>query len=295
MAKKIFRLTESKLRHIIKEVIREELTSNEQEQVNLPHSSDIFNLDSIPMDILDNGYVRYHPYTLGIPYRHPLRKITEDVDYKQNIKEVKDVITSTFPISDKQFIIKEGHNGMYAAILASLVEDNVEIIEKAMNKLGYFRSNPTDERLLCDKKNRKWIDLRFEPIKSNDLTDYVRENYDYIYHLAPSIFESSIKSKGIIPSNNNSEFKYYEPRVYVMKGSVSTDAMQELVNELYQQAKGKGYENLSPKYSLFTISLDKIDDNVCFYGDINEAEGLFITSPISPQAIVKVDSIIAQD
>jgi len=80
-----------------------------------------------------------------------------------------------------------------------------------------------------------------------------------------------------------------------MKGSVSTDAMQELVNELYQQAKGKGYENLSPKYSLFTISLDKIDDNVCFYGDINEAEGLFITSPISPQAIVKVDSIIAQD
>lgn len=164
-------MTESKLRHIIKEVIREELTSNEQEQVNLPHSSDIFNLDSIPMDILDNGYVRYHPYTLGIPYRHPLRKITEDVDYKQNIKEVKDVITSTFPISDKQFIIKEGHNGMYAAILVSLVEDNVEIIEKAMNKLGYFRSNPTDERLLCDKKNRKWIDLRFEPIKSNDLID----------------------------------------------------------------------------------------------------------------------------
>ena len=124
---------------------------------------DIFNLNSIPMEVLDKSYVRYEPYNLGITYRHPLRRISENVDFKGKVEKAKSIILSTYPISEEQFIIREGHNGMYAAILASLVENNVEVIESAMLKLGFFRSKPTDEKLLTDIKNRKWIDLRFEP------------------------------------------------------------------------------------------------------------------------------------
>ena len=264
MAKKIIKLTEKKLRRIITGVIHEELFRINEESNVFPSSDDVFDLDNISMDILDKSYVRYEPYNLGITYRHPLRRINEEIDYRKHIEEAKKVILSTYPLSEEQFIIMEGHNGMYAAILASLVENNVEIIEQSMLKLGFFRSKPTDEKLLCDKKNRKWVDLRFEPIKSNDLTDFVRDNYPYVYHLAPSIFENSIRQKGLIPSNANSEFKYYEPRVYVMKGGATPSAVQELVNELYQQAKGKGFENLSPNYSLFTIDVKSIDRNVRF-------------------------------
>lgn len=294
MTKRIIRLTEGEFKHIIKEAVTQVLQQSSDENTqNLPHRDDVFNLDKIPIEVLDKSYVRYEPYNLGITYRHPLRSISESIDFKKNIDEVRRIILSTYPLSEEQFIIMKGHNGMYAAILTSLVENNIKIIEEAMLKLGYFRSKPTDDKLLIDIKGRKWIDLRFEPTPSNDLTDYVRQNYQYVYHLAPSIFEDSIKEKGLQPSNNNAEFKYYEPRVYVMKGGVTKNAVQELANELYQQAKQKGYTNLSSIYCLFTIDLNKIDKNVRFYGDINEAEGLFITSPIKPKAFTKITKIEA--
>jgi len=74
---------------------------------------------------------------------------------------------STYPLDDKQFVIDKGHNGMYAAILISVIENNIDIIEEAMLKLDFFRSKPTDEKLLCDRKGRKWIDLRFAQRISN--------------------------------------------------------------------------------------------------------------------------------
>lgn len=133
---------------------------------SFPRSNDIFDLDAIPMTVLDSGYVRYEPYNLGITYKHPLRRISEGIDYKKHIEKAKQVIFDTYPISEEQFVIKKGFNGMYAAILASFLENNIQIIEEAMKKLGYFRSKPADKNLLSDRKGRKWIDLRFEPITS---------------------------------------------------------------------------------------------------------------------------------
>lgn len=288
---KIIKLTEKGLRSLVKKVLKESLENNNE----IPNSNEDFDLNSIPIDVLDKGYVRYAPYNLGLTYRHPLRMVVEDIDYEHNIQEVKNIILDTYPIGPEQFIIKKGHNGMYAAILASLIEDNVNIIEDAMLKLGFFRSKPTDAQLLKDMKERVWIDIRFEPKDSANLTDYVRQNYKYVYHLAPSIFEESIRKNGLLPSNNNSEYRYYEPRVYLMKGSISQSDIQELVNELYTQAKNKGYKNLSQEYSLFTIDVGKINNNVKFYGDINEKEGIFITNKVNPSAIIKVSHINAQE
>ena len=120
------------------------------------------NINSIPIEVLDKSYVRYEPYILGITFRHPLRRISENVDFKGKIEEAKKVILSTYPISEEQFIIRNGGNDMYAEILVSLVENNVEIIEDAMLKLSFFRSKLTEEKLLTDIKNRNWIDLVFE-------------------------------------------------------------------------------------------------------------------------------------
>ena len=121
-------------------------------------------LSRIPIEVLDKSYVRYEPYNLGITHRHPLKKhrIIKESDFKQKAQYAKDVILNTYPISEEQFVIVEGHNGMFTAILTSLIENNVEIIEEAMLKLGFFRCKPTD-KTLQDSKSRKWIDLRFEP------------------------------------------------------------------------------------------------------------------------------------
>lgn len=139
-------------------------------------TDDVFNLGNIPLEVLDKSYVRYEPYNLGITFRHPLRRIAESSDFKGKTEESRQIMLSTYPLNEEQFIIIEGHNGMYVAILASLIENNVEIIEKAMQKLGFFRSKPTVDKLLDDIKGRKWIELRFEPSPSNDLSDHKHNN-----------------------------------------------------------------------------------------------------------------------
>lgn len=143
----------------------EEFVENER----YPHSDDIFDLDQIPMEILDKAWQRYHPYLLGLGHRHPLsnRLVVEGTDEQVKLENIKAIITSTFPIPEENFIIQNGHNGLYAAILVALTDDNIDIIENAMSQKGFFRSQPTDEQLLMDRKNRKWIDIRFEA-ETND-------------------------------------------------------------------------------------------------------------------------------
>ena len=51
---------------------------------------------------------------------------------------------------------------MNIALLVSLLENNVEVIEDAMRKLGFLRNKLADENILVDIKGREWVELRFE-------------------------------------------------------------------------------------------------------------------------------------
>lgn len=259
-----------------------------------PHSNDCFNLDNIPLEALDKLWLPMSSFNIGLPHRHALRLVGESIDFKGNIEKAKEVITSTYPIDPNFFQIKEGSNGMFAALLMSLYVDNIQVIEESMLKLGFYRANPTDKQLLEDIKGRQYITLRFEPTPANDLTNEVRK-YKYVYHTTPSIFEDSIRKNGLRPSNSNAEFRYYEPRVYLMKETISKGDKQNLINTLFHQAKQKGYDNLSPNYTMFIISVNQIPTNVRFYGDINEENGLFITHQISPNAFSAIEHYVAQD
>ena len=258
----------------------------------------VFDLDKIPMYILDKAYKRYHPYTLNISHENPLsrtNRITESTDYFEQINNVKKTILSTFPIYDEQFIIIQGSHKLFAAILVSLTDDNVEIIENAMEKLGFFRSQPTDEQLLTDRQNRQWIDLRFEPISPDDVTDEIRKKYNFVFHLTPSIFANRVEQNGPNISNNNSSFKYSKSRAYVTEGDITDVEIQRLANTLYEQAKRANIQNLSNIYVLFKIDLEKVNKDVRFFYDINEAKGLYTTKPINADAIFAVKNITANE
>ena len=272
----------------------EEILLEKSEKQSIHRKDDIFDLDKIPSEILDKGWKRYHPYTLNIDHRNPLaNRVVESTNEKQ-IKVVRDAILKTFPISDEQFIIKEGHYKLFAAILVSLTDDNVDIIEQAMESKGFCRSQPTDDKILTDRKNRKWIDMRFEPKAPDDITEKIHRKYKVLYHLSPSIFEEKILKEGLHASNKNSDYKYPEPRVYLIEGDSDSDDIQELVNTLYIQAQKRGIKDLKPDYTLFTLEVQKIGYDIRFYYDINEPKGIYTKVNISPQYIIKHENIKAQ-
>lgn len=263
-----------------------------------PSKNEDFDLGKINIHTLDKGWQRYHPYTLGIPHGHPLSYhsyIKEGKDYLKEMTNVRSVITNTFPISSKQFVIKKGYHGLYAAILVAVREDNVKIIEEAMDRLGFFRSQPTDVKLLSDTKQRTWLDIRFEPKLPDDITEEIKRKYNFVYHLAPSLFENKISTEGFRISNNNADFRYSEPRAYVTTGDVTLNDFQKLVNTLYEQAKQNNIPNLSNKYVLFKIDLSKINSDVRFFYDINEEKGMYTKTPINANAIMSKTYIYAQN
>lgn len=122
----------------------------------------IFDWSSISIEVLDKSYVRYEPYNLKITHRHPLRKHRKvfKADPIQIVKHAIDVIVSTYPIAEDQFQISEDHDKIIIGILLSDVENNVEIIEDAMNKLGFTRGK-TAFYVFQDLKGRNWFDIRF--------------------------------------------------------------------------------------------------------------------------------------
>ena len=71
-------------------------------------------------------------------------------------------MVATFELDDKEFVVKNGCNGLYTAILIPIKDRNQEIIEISMKKLHFFRCQPIDSEVLIDRKNRKWEVARFE-------------------------------------------------------------------------------------------------------------------------------------
>ena len=274
------------------EELQDSLNGHENE---LPHFDENFNLDEIPIDVLDKAWERYHPYLMNIYHRHPLanRLFIEGTDYKKQIEGVREIITTTFPIPQTCFKIVSGNNGMYAAILVALLDDNVDVIEQAMEAKGFFRSKPTDDKLLSDRKNRRWIDVRFEPKFPDDVTEEIHRKYNCLYHLSPKSFEVAITMFGFKASNKNADYRYSEDRVYFLKGDANDADIQALVNTLYIQAQNKHYPNLSPKYVLFKIDLAKLGNEYRFFYDINEPEGIYSTKDIPPSVIVGKKEITA--
>lgn len=291
MAKKVIRLTEQELKDVIIESVY-----NVLDNISYSYSDELFDLNQIPMEILDRGWQRYHPYLFTIDHRNPLanRVIEAKTDYRKQIMLVRDAMLKTFPIDETQFIIKEGHHGLFAAILVALTDDNVDVIEQAMENKGFFRSQPTDDKLLYDRKNRPWIDVRFEPKDPDDVTEEVHRKYNVLFHLTPSIFEESILQYGLKVSNNNPNYKYSESRVFLSEGDSSQEDIQQLVNTLFTQAQNRNIPNISPEYTLFSFDLDKMKNTIRFYYDINEPKGLYTKVSIPPSYIIKVQHVTAE-
>lgn len=136
----------------------------EKSYVNKYNSKDdVFDLDKIPMSMLDKWWKRYNPYLLMYDHRHPLNScyFVEGADPFEQIMRVKNIILSTFEIDEELFKVVKSPNGLIAANLVPIEENNVEVIEESMEHLHSRRIKSADENIIADDKNRKWISLRF--------------------------------------------------------------------------------------------------------------------------------------
>ena len=147
----------------------------------LSDHDEVFDLNQIPMEVLDKGWKRYHPYLLIGDELHPLsfgRPVVGDTTLAV-LQNIKKLIVNTFEIDEKQFVIMNDYQGLSASILIALCDDNVEVMEAAMQTQWYFKEDSTWDQLLEDRKGRRWMNVRFKKADR----ERIRPAYDYLYYL----------------------------------------------------------------------------------------------------------------
>lgn len=152
------------------------------------------------------------------------------------------------------------------------VEDNVAIVDKAMDFYGYFKSqtgtitwNPGFLRVHYEPKNQE------ETLKQMNL----------LYHITPERYVSKIKQIGLCPKHKNQRF-YYPERIYLF----SDDAPMSYIESLKQIFASM---NNDDKYVMLTIDRRLLGERVSLHEDPNCPYGYWTDENIPPEAIIEIN------
>lgn len=180
----------------------------------------VFNLGEMPMALLDEAWHRYHPYTMTKNHRNRLSTIRKvaNSDCAQQIREVKQAITSTYLIPKGHFAILEGERGLCAAILVAMTDDNAAIIEHEMEGQGFRIALPIDMICMDDSQQRRWMEMHFAPAAPDDVTFELKLRYSTVYCLVPSELEASVEKHGI------------PAPISIIRGDATMEEIQEFAN-----------------------------------------------------------------
>lgn len=263
MPKKVVHISESELRELIKEAIENYCSS-------LTERSDDTEYDGEPIDI---SYLFEKEYLVeGLITTYPKDK-------------VKNMLVKEFKLDPSQiYFYKRGKTHLIAIILYSnsATKEVIGNITNRMNSCGYFlcqnyKAHPTIKNVGA---------IVFEPKFTNDVSEEVRESCRYLFHCTPTKYVQKIMKNGLIPKSKNTLYLYPD-RIFLMKGDTLKSHQKEVLKAVqYIRNLGISFED---KYSLLTIDVSKIPDDVMMYNDPNAEDAIFVYDNIPPSAIVKVE------
>lgn len=274
LTKQIIKLTEERLRKIIKEEIKKALNNNKKKFINIDFSNITY--EQAKKQYVDYTKIHAFPNFSSTINNFSLKdnSIVESSGSKP-LSEVKKEIINKYFLDDWQFRIITSMNNIDIAIIIPQIYKNHSLIKDDMETMGYF--NSISKPIVINGFN--YIQMQFEPTYQDDILNDVK-NMGILYHSTLTSNINNIKQKGFIPSSKNNFFDYPD-RIYFSKGN--TD-MKCLINITVQLAN-VNKQNVTD-YSIIVIDTSKIPDNVKFYYDPNYQDGVF-TEDTLPSNVIK--------
>lgn len=236
-----------------------------------------FSLSSIPVHLLKKQFKNFKVYLMPLSFDNSLRHVDESVKFSVDVEDVKKSIMEKYLLMDWQFETKLLKNNIKIAIIIPHVDDNIEMVLKDMDDLGYYESFRNE----MSEQGFPYVLIRFEPRFPDDITNQVR-NMGVIYHLSPKYNLDSIKENGFIPQSKNSEYNF-PPRVYFFKSKIGDEEIEKMGRTLCSFNKD---ERNNGEYVLFTLSTRKIPNGVEFIGDCNYEMGICTEDPIPYETVI---------
>ena len=171
------------------------------------------------------------------------------------------------------------------AFNAYIYGDNLDIISNAMDYCGYFLAYPKKD--IIEQHYGENITLIFEPKFQYDVSKELRKNEKYLIHVTPTYNIEKIKRFGLSPKSKNKLFNFPH-RVYFFIGSFDK---KQLLNMIKQLCYANNNIHDNGEYSILTIDLKQIDENVPFYSDQNLKNAVFTSNNIHPNCIINIENI----
>jgi len=281
MAKKTFKISKDDLVNITKEVLGEYLKNIEDSKNKV--TEPIENCGDIP-DMRWTYGSYSDPEFMRKRFEEP---IEEGLIRTYDINKTKNIICRRFNLNPDQFQIKEffsdGKKIMLPIIILSATTDKNTIgeIKHYMQTCGYHtsRENKTSN-------DGKFVAYYFEPKFSEEVTEEIKENYQFLYHATPTIHLKKILEKGLSPHANNTLF-FYPSRVYCMKGNGLTyDQTVTLKNIQIERSRNtKLHDSDNNEYAILRIDISKLPENIQFYVDPMASRAIYTYNNIPPQAL----------
>lgn len=184
---------------------------------------------------------------------------------KEVLYEKDDIIKAIydkFDLEELQFFKCRSSNDLWDYCFVAPYEEDFSEVVKAMEEMDYYMAQKNIKVIQGEKYNI----LFFEYLHYPDITDEVKEKYEYLYHWAPDYRKESIIEKGLIPIQSDYPATYkYPPRVFLWKGD---SPYEEKMFPYGRRLCGRDRDpNNDGNWTLYKIDIKKLPDNVRFYWD----------------------------
>lgn len=288
MTKKIVRLTESELKDIVKDTLKNVLYKKTKANVGSKIGNGI-DISKIDIETLKQAYrdLRLTPtpvsYNDNSSFPVTIKEAYGDILPPD---EVVDKISKKYNFNNELVRKIEFNHKIAVYIVVAAIGKNVELIEADMEKMGYFLGYTSE---LFEVQGMKFVQLQFEPTSQMqiDETENIKSMYDTLYHWTPEYNLNGILSNGLIPTHKNKMFNY-PPRTYLIEGDCDDREILSLGQRLCLMNRNQKNNGL---YVLLGINIKDIDENVRFYYDPNSAIGIYTEQVIPNNRIKEINRL----
>lgn len=211
--------------------------------------------------------------------------LSEGITTTYPINVVIRYMKQMFGLDDKTIHLKRKNTNGVDVIITNIVKSAKlrQDIIKAMDLCGFFCARTVVTKSL--------FTLQFEPKHETDMSDELRTNNRFLYHITPKYNENKIKSIGLSPKSKNELFDFPN-RIYFLQEDIDIDEIEKMTYALSYYNSSLGNNG---RYVILTIDLNKVNDNTPFFQDPNHHMAVYTTWNIPKQAIIKTQYLNLND
>ena len=280
MERKIITLTETELKELIKESIREVFGKPDGDDLCIEKYG--IDISNVGINVLRDAYkdLRLHKIPASFDrLTFPIAIKEAYGDILQPDEVVKRIVRKYGYSTDLVKKVEMYHQVAVYVVVAKMGE-NVELIKEDMERMGYFLGFIGKPVTI---EGMEFVELKFEPYcqMRDDRTDAIKSNNKFLYHWTPAYNLESVRANGLVPSHKNQYFNY-PPRIYLIEESFSEGEIIGLGQSLCLSNKDSRNEGA---YVLLAIDTTKLGESIRLFYDPNSVVGVYTEQAIPITAI----------